>query len=339
MRSAQLVEAVNFDLFTAAQNFYVKGNEAFDNILYDERAAKEAMLMAYLARGAVALTGGPGGGKSTLGREGHRIFTDYFEGDLANIPPDSSLSAIQVVGGTMETNKVIEDSSGSRTEKTLTVVKGLILPQAKEVFIDEATRVNPLALNSVLAVAQEKVLKTTAGEVPLDDLQMIVTTLNPSETRQATFKIPTALAGRHNTGAVMGHDLTAANGRKIVNGILPNPENIVPFTSSKDLRKLNKAVRAYLLPETEADLAYRVGIATINYLEETHQIREENRVLGQIGLNAKIHGLFRQRTATPEDVYGGLKFVLAARIGMLVGGPNPYKTIDDAHEAILAKAA
>src|ERR1700744_1245290 len=83
-----------------------RGMAAYDHLLIGERYAKEAMLVGFITGKTVLLVGDPNTGKTTLGTDSWRIFTD-MEGnsdELAIVP--NAVDPIELVGGSIPSSKV-----------------------------------------------------------------------------------------------------------------------------------------------------------------------------------------------------------------------------------------
>jgi len=331
------IESIDYN---QAQQFYNQGMEQYQNIAYGEENAKELLLMGFVARGAVLLSGAPGGAKSLLSRNAHRIFTDISDEEIAIVPPSAQLQDAQLVGDLMSFDKEITGADGTpTTEATRIEVKGIVKPDSKVIWVDEASRVNPTALNALLGAPEERKLKTTAGEIPLNSLQILMSTMNPSERREATSKMSAAFASRHNGGAIMGGTPTEVDGAKLLQGQMPDPYSVQPFVSTKELDQIREALKHVMLPEAEVKLAARLVEAAKTELYDEHQIKEENRMYVQMGKNAKILGMFKGRTANAEDVHQALNYVMASRIGALVSGKDTSLVLSAAVQNVLNRAA
>ncbi len=307
------------DIYSDAQNYMTNGNAGFDHVVYDERRAKKALLIGLVLRTAVSLSGAPGGAKSRLARHALDGVADASPEDMAIIPPDAELQPIQVVGGVVETSKVIENGDETtRTERVMNRVAGIVRSTHKGIWIDELPRISPWAVNSLLGAPEERELKTTAGIVPMEDLLITVSTNNVAETRQASFKVSTAFATRNMLGVIMGGDLSENNAINLAQGIKPNPNNMEHFTETAQLQRFREAIEQSRLPEDVAKYTYQVVKAAKAFMVENHNIREENRMFEQVGKVARALALFKGQVATNEDVGEALNFVLGSRFGLLV---------------------
>lgn len=326
-------------MYDLAQQFFTDGMGELGKAIYDESDAKNALLMGLAARGAVLLAGSPGGAKSLLGRNSYRLIDGLSEANMSIIPPDSSLQPVQLVGGRMNIDKVVSDGNTSHVETTTTNVKGLIQSNTSIIFVDEGTRVNPWAMNSLLSAAEEKELKTTAGNLPLEDLNIMITTMNASENRETTFRLSAAMASRQDVGAIMGGDLQDSNAENLVQGNKLNPSKMEAIISQPELKRLQQAPNNLLLPEDQAKRVVRLVQTAKLELLDNYGIKEENRIFGQVGKNAKIHAMFRGRKATAEDVETALRFTIAARIGALVAKKDLVAELNKFHQSVLSKSA
>jgi MoxR-like ATPase len=335
-------------VFSEAQNFFRLEMEALDHVGYGEYRAKKAIVVAKVAQTAVALSGGPGGFKSGLARYAMATSWDANPEDTVKVPVDSQLQPVQVVGGRMESSRVIDnhDANGkvvsNRQERWIDDVTGLVLPTTKNIWADEGPRISPWVLNALLGAPEEHELTTTAGVVPLPFLRLYITTNNAAETRQASHKVSVAYATRHMLGAIMGGNVSFEDKVKLAQGIKPDPSQIKQHTDNEQLERLQLAAEITRLPDDVAERAVRIVDAAKGFLIKNYNIREENRMYEQIGKVARINGMFKGQTGANADVDEALGYVLGSRFGLLIpdttNSVNPNALLDSAVADILEQA-
>jgi MoxR-like ATPase len=316
-------------------SFYAQGMEELGKIVYGETEARTAILTGLVGASAVVLSGMPGGAKSLLSRNTYRLFEDMTKDDVAVVPPASDLLPIQLVGGAMETKKSVHKNGGSYDEDTTVKVEPIVKDTHKIIWLDELTRINPEAVNQLLSAPEERELKTTAGVVPLPDLQLMVSTMNPSESRQATFPVTAAFASRHSLGAIMGYDLTEDGKRKLAKGELPDVETVEPVTTILQLQKMRYAVNNLTISNDGADHIVKLVEAAETALKD-YRIVEAGRMFGQVGKTARILALFEGKTPQEQHINKAVRFAIAARLGSLVARQDAVTELNQVHERVIA---
>ncbi len=314
------------EIYQLSQSYHENGTEQLGKVLYDEQLAKKAALVG-LVVGTVMFSGIPGGGKTTLANYLPRIVSDIEPEDVSRIPTDAELQPIRLVGGKtiIESEEIIDGTSTKKS--SIHTIEPIIKPNTKIIFADELTRINPLAINALLEAPEEGALTTTSGRVALDSLMLLISTMNPAEVHQATFKVSAAYASRNKVGAVMGHDLTQSSKRQLINGNKPNPSTIKSIISTKDLLRIRDAANNTLLPDQINDLAIGAIDRAISLYKNDFGIDETSRLYGQIGQVAKVLGLFSGGQPTVEHLRQAVHLSAAARLGSLVTSENVEKEI------------
>lgn len=337
MRPITMERSNQGDLFVPFQAFHEAGMDQLGHVTYDEMRAKELLLRGMVARRAVLFAGPPGGAKSLLAERAGGLIEDYDDDQhLAVVPPSPTLKDERLVGGRMQTVKSINDGDSARSEITTIDIEAIVKPETMIIFNDEGTRINPMAMNSLLGAAEERVLKTTAGRIALGNLVLMVTTMNPSETNQATFKMSDAMASRHFGGDVLGDDLSDGNAVKLLQGITPESARMRPVTTSSDLRGMYDRLQGIRIPSEEALYGVRLVDVAKKLLAQEFGIKEANRMYEQVGDLAKVGGAFRGRTATMDDMRKALRFAVTSRIGAKEQSLDLNKDIDEFTEQVVS---
>ncbi len=306
-----------------AINYHTMGIEQLDQVLYGEKHAKEAALTSLISGTNLIYTGLPGGGKTTLARSIYLLVEDIDRNEVAVVPALPDLKAAQLVGGKVEHEKVAIDEQGhQKTETVTTVIDGLIKPSTKYIRIDEMNRVNPLALQALLPVLETGELETTAGIQTVDKLNLIVATMNPSESRQSTFTISDAMASRFTAGAMLGEKGTVEERielDKSVRAFKGNQEAISPVVTAAGLIALKNYVETTAVDSATDHKISQITIRANEVLEQ-YKIHETDRRIGlQIAENARTLNSIRDRdhTVREEDLVDAVRMVLVARLGAL----------------------
>lgn len=307
-----------------AHEFYNNGLAQLDHLLIGEHEAKVGMLIAMASGLNVVFVGEPGGGKTTLAANAHRIIEGIHDDDLAIVPPQSDLMPQQLIGGTTEFSKTTESMGVSSTETTQTKVDAIVKPTTKVIFANEINRINPYAVNGILEALESGLLVTTAGTSRLNDLEYGVSTMNPSETRQGTFPMAAATASRHAIGAVLGGERTER--RHLISTVLdgrgnPEPDKVEAVIDLSSLHALRERAReGTVVPGNLLGDATEIVERVVDGLKK-HNIGEaDGRIAKQIGTIARTHAVLQGQEAVDKaDVQHAARYVLMARLGILDG--------------------
>ena len=337
---SSVASTVESSIFARGIEFHSKGIAALDNIAYGERPMKDAVLTAVVAGiEPVLLAGTPGGAKSLVIMNIHRLIEGIKEENIAVLPPDASLQPIEMVGGRIQTTKEFKGKDTEYSETVSSEVEGLIKSTTQVILADEATRINPYTLNSMLAAAAEKELKTKSGVVPLSDLLLMATSLNPAESQQATFRLTNAMASRHTVGAIVGENVSDVEALKMANDIFPNPELVKPIATIEELLQMRRDLGSILLSETVGMRLVKVARASNEVLSAAPlRFNEGGRKFRQLGRVTRIQALFDGIIPSDKHVDKALGMYVAARLGALSSQPNLDQAVQTTVDKILTHA-
>ena len=187
------LEAINNARYLGMK-FYQEGMEQLENVAYDETMYKTAQLVGMIGGFAVLAAGVPGGVKSQVALNSYRLIKGVSSEDVAFIPSSMTMTEDSMVGGRLESHKMIVHTHPDKTkeeieESSQVNIEGLIQPDTKVIVLDEVSRMNPYALNSLLRVLNERQISSSAGQHNMDKLIYAVSTLNPSESRESTLPL------------------------------------------------------------------------------------------------------------------------------------------------------
>lgn len=325
------METININAGDAIR-VYNESSAELGKVIYGEPHAKDAVLAAIVMRKPLILTGLPGGGKSTLSEITPSLIEDVEPGDVALISGQHDLTANQLIGGTVVTQKEVEVDGETRTERTNTQIDGIVKTSTKLVRLEEMNGTNPLAMRSLLPVLESKRIENSAGELEIPQLVTVIGTMNPTESRQSTFTISDAMASRFAMGAVMGAKGTPEQRRQEMKAIRELKRRMeATYGDAKPAELVNPvidmagltALRGYLLdtqidPSTE-DRLDELAIGTADTLEELKVHETDRRIGQQIELSAKALGGLRnsEHVVKDEDLHDAVRTVILARLGAL----------------------
>jgi hypothetical protein len=325
------------DIYQGAQRFYENGSRELDKIVDEERFAKDAALLGAVV-GTALFYGEPGGGKSTLSHNLYRIFQDVNQDShVSSIPVDPELSPIRIAGGITYIDSTETIDGKSTSKRVAHKVEPLITADTKIIELDESNRHSTEVLNVLLEAFQNKTITTSEGIVALEGLTLITSTMNPSDTRQGTFKHSAAYASRNSVGAPMGYEYGHKTKGDLFSGTASEPEQIRPITTTTQMHLLRAFAKAIIVPDSLKSKGIEVGDRIIKQLSEDFGINEAGRIYGQLGLNTRVLSMFAGETANIEHLNKAARLLLAARIGTLISSNTVIEDLNSIHEKVAAK--
>ena len=306
------------------QTFYTDSLQQLDSVHEGDRQAKEALLVGLVGRMNVVLVGESAGGKTTLAEGAYRLVEGIHEENVARIPPQHDLPAIQLVGGEIKTTRTTDQDGDTVTEQLTTYVPGIVKPDTMQIWIDELARGNQVTLQSLLTAFETGQLVTTAGTVELDQLRSVVATMNPVRRGQHQQPISFAMASRMELGARVGGYQLARQARaerlgRIVFDSHLKARDIQPVIS---ISRLNAMERAALQTPVLPDAEKRIIDVALNVYDVIHDnsiLEDDARIGLQVANIAKILAFLR----APQQIIGDSEiddagvYVATSRLGML----------------------
>lgn len=305
------------------EKFTRDGMNELDHLLIGEEEAKLAVLIGMVAGVGmnVVLVGEPGGGKTTLALNSHRIVEGIDS--VASVPPLSDLSPQQLVGGRTDITKTVTRNGATSVETTSTEVEPIIPTDTQVIVTNELNRVNPFAVNAILDGLESGTLTTSAGVARLNQLIYGVATMNPAEKKRSLFEVGAATASRHAIGAILGAKASLPDRAELISKVWddwePRPDLMRPVISLDDLKAIRqRAEHGIATPRSLKLEIVNAILRTSDRLEQKGIYDADGRLAKQVRRVAKAHAtLSGQDTVVPEDVHQALKFVVTARLGML----------------------
>lgn len=322
-------ESINPASANFSQEFRDNSIKELDKLLIGQDEAKLGAIVSLVAGVNTVYVGDPGSGKTTLAGDVYKLFEDISPTDVAVIPPQSDLTPQQMVGGQVKSEKKIGDD----TESQITLIEGIVNPDTKMIWADEVNRVSPLAVNSILSALESRRLSTTSGEIELPKLISSVATMNPAERAQSNFKVPDAVASRHAIGVLLnGKDENVTT--QIFGGWKPG--SVSPIANTEGLAQIRARSDEIVIPDSRQEFGGRMAINITDYLAAEGIINEHpNRVTRQLSeVSRAIANLAGEGEVTEENIKQATRFVLGARVGMLVVGESAGKTIQKAYDQL-----
>lgn len=330
---------IKTDAYQLGKSYFSEGFVELDKVARGESVAKLALLTGLVLGSTVILSGGYGGGKTSLTRNMWRVIDGATEDDVANIPVDSNLQEMQLVGGEISSTltKTSEDAKtgilGVFTERTKKEITPMVTSDKLVINIDEFPRSRPTALNAILDAPEYGFIQTSAGKVMLDRLQLTTATINESG-GDAAFDSNKAFVSRAPIGAIVGntdigHKLQSFDGVKL------DPTLVNPFVTIPQLEILRSTIRAMKTsPKKGEGYIAQINLAA-SLINSEFQLPELERKYFQVGQSAKALALGDGVGDIDNDhVNMALRLWMAARIGSLAPMDEANEMLDDMHSKV-----
>jgi MoxR-like ATPase len=318
------------------QAFKDKAMAQYGHVAKGEEDAKFANVLGYLTGNNIAQIGIPGGIKTGLNEASHLVIGGIESEHVAQIPTQVDLKPERVIGGRVQVERVTNDHK----EEITTDIPSLISADTMKLEIDEITRANPQLLNALLELIRKGQIITTAGILAVPNLLMTGTTLNPAETRQATFPLADALSTRFAIGTIMGLRAPTTTA-SIMGGMEPQPDRIEAVTDLQELA----AFKRYIASDKVSlpDDMLTTGASIVHFV--TDRLRDEfnfdeadGRMAYQLRqLSKGVAAMNGHNTVTEEDLRKGAKYIYVGRLGMSGirgSGMKVHEVADEAKELL-----
>jgi len=314
---------IKIDTYQLGASLLENWEEQSANIIYDEKEFVIGALVALIAREPILAAGYPGAGKTLYGENLYRLIEGVNENHMATVPIDPYLTPIELIGGSINSTRRLEHEQDGRTsiskEKRDTVVEPIITPETMIVLADEATRMPTEIRNALLSIPERRVLKTRSGDISLPNFQLMVSTMNPAEMKDATIPLGSADVSRHIVGAIVGNDRSLESDIKLQDGILPNVDTVKPVVSIRQLDLLRETVQNIRLPKNNAESRVeRVRKAERLLNQNYKRVSEGGRMQLQVGKIASILAILDGTGTVGEPAFNqAIRFAMASRIGAM----------------------
>jgi MoxR-like ATPase len=324
---------------THAATFASEGIAQYDNLLIGEKRAKEMMIAGFILGGNVLLAGQPGGGKSTMLENAHRIIGGIQDNEVAFVPHRADLTAAQLVGDAATIFRETGEDPVMR-EKIMTMIASIITPESRVIIFDELTRGNPYVLNAALGFLAQRTLNANGKLFKMNGVELIASSANPDEGSKTTFRMPPALGSRQSLGAMLGDGDEAE--RDMIQDKLwdqnwkSTPELMTPIISTSMLHGIRAAVEKVPFNDEAKRLGKKVSKATRDELAGLGIKEADGRITEQIRGTSRALTLMRGRSTTNEtDIKDAVEYTLTGR---LAAQPNGASRIEAATERVLNAA-
>lgn len=303
------------------QTFYNDLENQLDNLLLGEHEAKDAMALAIATGGNIALFGEPAGGKTTLGQDARRAIGGLD--NLVVIPERSDLKISQLLGGE---STQIKTTNGQNREVNTFLTEAILTSDAQAIWSDEFNHLPTHVTNSLSEALEARRFKNTEGaSVALNGLEYVAIAMNPGRARHGQFAVKPSVATRFPIGVMMGQFKDQAEKDQRIlqiakHGWTPRPENMQPIVDIEGLHAVRNFINGgnIAFPDSlDKEFTSKVSAAD-EVLRESGFGESVNRIAKQTVSNARALAAFSgEKSLTPETIDRALRFVVAARVGML----------------------
>lgn len=213
-------------------------------------------------KGTLLFVGEPALGKTTLMDGLFRAF-GYAAEDIVKIPrtlPPQRLTGFWLPDGW---------------------VTGILQPHHKAVRLDEANRMSLDLANEMLDIADGGFIVSDERVVLLQALRLVVSTINPTETRQATMPYLAAMASRNDVGVAL-NPLSESSAQKLVR-TRTRPSDVPQIIDDDQMDRLSLAADTRLIPEDFSGIITRYAYRARDLLRQRFNLGENSaRMVEQI---------------------------------------------------------
>lgn len=308
-----------------SRRFYSRAMRELGKIAMGEDEAKIAVLLAPVTGNATMLAGPPAGGKSKLGRYGTNVIAGIDADHTAFVPPMMDMTQQQFAGGEVRTWKKADDNDWYQET---TLIEGIVKPNTRKIFGDETPRQNPYVQNSSLSIAEEGVLLTSKGEIPLNEMIAYIGTMNAADAGQGSIKPSKAFAARHGIGVLVGKTMSRDDKAKALKlryqgeweSRPQDVKSVIDIPGVNTIRSLVRDIDAIGMDEDLQDHFAELSIRAEEALED-YTGEEVWRIDGHAQLNARALAAFDGKQVLEEKhVNKGMKYALLGRVVILSTG-------------------
>jgi len=353
-----------------AGDFFTGGIESTGEFMKGDLWGRQ-MYLAGMAMGAVnghgiALFGDPGGGKSLLLENGHKIIEGIEEEHVAIVPHNVELTVAQLLGEQIPMITEGTDREGNTYVETLSaIIRALIKHDTKIVEVDESNRGNPFIAQALLKVQQKgrAVIYKEGKAQKTDIFDLMVFSENHYGTED-TIRHDPASINRRAMGAFLGMRpkveqtesglYVARSGHSEgANYALEHP-NDPPQVDEPEVRKvidleglhlIREGIHRVKFGEKEIDLVDKLSYFMLEKMQAEGLRSADNRIVRQIMRISQTLSLLNKRVQKAKDgsesvvvadidVKAAINYSMTARMASL--GNNSEDHIRESVDQVLA---
>ncbi len=304
-----------------AQRLYKDGLTQIEaHIMVGETEAVTAYVGGLLTRSSVIYGSIPGASKTEALRNMHRIVDGIEDENVANVPARADIKESELVGKVEAIITTTTDPDGKTTVERLTgeIAQPLITRDTQVVTHDEANRGDERVANAMLDVTGSRRLPGPNGSEEMEDLEVCVLAVNPTESLQTTTPLSPARAARQQWGAILADESAWDT---ILDAIVdknfePTPEEMVPAVTLTELHIAQAALRHVIIDSDilRPYIKEMTKQVLFKLRDSDLQIREApGRVAIQIMSSARAVALMNGRGAViRRDIERAAQFKMAA---------------------------
>ncbi len=307
------------------QDIYKAAMKELGRVTINEEDAKHGFMLtlASPAEGptGLAVMGGTGGGKTSFLDTAHKLVRDIKDENVTDLPPQSDLRPVEVVGGLVKTTVVTEHEDGtSETESKLHRIEGKVHKDTQVLKLNELDTINPQTLNVIRELLASGKLVSTEGVIKVDGLLYFISTKNPLDNRNK-FDASDAIVSRHAIGVYMGEDdeQNIDTVEQLFDGFEAlKADEIEPVTDLKTIYAIRRFAKLGIaFPDSLKKESARRTVAASRTLksrgiDDTPQ-RLSIQIMNTAKADAALHG---ETHLEKENIDLALRSALLARIGL-----------------------
>ena len=301
--------------------FLTGAHSQFGNVMVGRQEAVTTAAVGLVTNMNVGFAGGTGKFKTELMEQFPGLISDIDPANVAQVPIDNALSGIQIVGGESSLERRIERAGHpDDIEKIVTFLSGLVHEETQIVQLDEINRIPVKALNIFLSALEKRRIATTAGVRELPNLQLVMATMNPLETVDATNPVAHATISRFGLGWIFDRggsfEQRVARTRGIAD--LPKEGRIEPITDMATILAMREAAKHKTISSTLEDHIARMSVMASDQLYEKVGLDDgEERLSVQVRRAARgLAVLNDEPEVNGQNVNEAMIMAISARVGM-----------------------
>lgn len=326
-------------------DFIHEAERRFESVVHGEKEVTENAAVLMTTRYPVVM-GGPGGsGKTTLLKEIVKGIEGNNGDSLAVVPGLSEVTPSQLIGARVVTESY--DADNNLTEKQVKAVTGIITPKTLFVRADEFPRLAKRAREALLPVLEERIIRSTEGEVRLDNLLGFWATQNAARPQDRLEPID---ARRFAAGLIFYEQddetkkqMSMQNAEGIPNDLTADAEPFITVEEFKAVQNTvlynrdskGKAVVVYGDSEKERAHEYQKAIQAVVHELTRGETESLTAMSGQMGRIARAVAIkAKAERISGKHLLKAAKLIAASRVIILQTNGKPGETLREVHDTL-----
>lgn len=334
----------NYADISEVSDFIQEAERRFESVVHGEKDVTENAAVLMTTRYPVVM-GGPGGsGKTTLLKEIVKGIEGNNGDSLAIVPGLSDVTPSQLIGARVVTESY--DADNNLTEKQIKAVPGIITPKTLFVRADEFPKLAKRAREALLPVLEERIIRSTEGEVRLDNLLGFWATQNAARPQD---RLETIDARRFAAGLIFyDQDDSIKEEMSLQNaeGTPSEGSQEDPFITVEQFKAVqntvlynrdskDKAVIVYGDEEKKRAYEYQKAIQAVVQQLTRGETESLTAMSGQMGRIARAVAIKEKaERISDKHLLKAAKLVAASRVIMLQTNGKPGETLREVHDTL-----